>query len=115
MPAPPIQASPDETAEDASPNRYSAAQSETPGMTVLSVVDGSHAGAAGAGAAAAGASERVTSRTGARRRAALAGSGGSCRAATASPSRRPEARISRACRPSTRRPTGAIRAASPEP
>ena len=58
---PPMNGEPAETALPASPNSHSDAQSEMPGMIVLSVADGSHpsagAGGADAGGGAAGAGD----------------------------------------------------------
>ena len=48
--APPMNGEPADTAEPASPNSHSDAQSEMPGMIVLSVADGSHPSAGAAGA-----------------------------------------------------------------
>ena len=106
---------PVETAVSASPNRYSEAQSEMPGMTVLSVGDGTQASAAGAGAAAgaAGAAGAAAERArpaafGTSRIAARTGSGRRCRSVTARPSRSPLARATAAWRPSSRRPMRAL-------
>ena len=110
MPAPPIQGSPSDWAADASPNMYSAAQSEMPGSTVLSVGEASQlspAASAGAGAAAAVVAERATAELGTRRM--TAGSSLGDRAwATERPSVRPLARVILAERPIRRRPSGAM-------
>jgi len=101
-PAPPMNGLPVAIASSESPNSHSAPQSEIPGTIVLSVADATHWSAAGAGA---GVAARATPAFfGTSRIAARTGSGRSCRAATARPSRSPLARVSLASRPRSLRP-----------
>jgi hypothetical protein len=127
--APPMNDWPVETAVSESPNIHSAAQSEMPGTTVLSVGDATQPSLAGAGAAAAGAGAAAAGEKagpavgagaavgapaavaratpaglGTSRIAARTGSGVPCRAATLRPRCVPAARVIAASRFSNRRP-----------
>jgi hypothetical protein len=102
--APPTNGVPVETAVSVSPKSHSDAQSEMPGMIVLSVGEGTQASAAGAGADGAAAERAMPACFGTSRSAARTGSGRSCRLATVRPSRSPLARATAAWRPRSRRP-----------